>query len=146
MAKSFRMTGTRRVANRLMAAMVRLGLVPGPTYLLTVVGRKSGQSRTTPVTLVKSDGERWLVAPYGHVDWVHNARAAGRVTLRRGRRTETVDVRELGAEESAPVLRRYLRSVPIVRPYFDAGPKSPLADFVAEAPRHPVFRITESAD
>ena len=90
-------------------------------------------------------GRRWLVAPYGDVAWVKNARAAGRVTLARGRRVERVALAEVGPEESAPVLRRYVTEVPITRPYFDAGPASDLAAFRAEAHRHPVFRVVGSA-
>lgn len=91
------------------------------------------------------DGGRWLVAPYGTVAWVHNARAAGRVELRRGRRAETCRLAELPPDEAAPVLRAYLRNVAIVRPFFDVTTRSPLADFVAEAPRHPVFRLERIA-
>ncbi len=76
---------------------------------------------------------------------MRNARAAGRVTLRRGRQSETVTIVELGPQESAPVLKEYLKRVPTVRPYFDATPDSPLEAFVAEAARHPVFRISEGA-
>ena len=42
---------------------------------------------------------------------------------------------------AAPVLREYLRKTPVTKAYFDAGADSPLEDFAAEAPRHPVFRI-----
>jgi hypothetical protein len=93
------------------------------------------------VTLVEENGERWLVAPYGEVGWVRNARAARRVTLVRARRSETVGIVELAAEEAAPVLKNYLTRYPVVRPFFDVTPKSSLRDFVAEASRHPVFRI-----
>jgi hypothetical protein len=75
------------------------------------------------------------------VGWVRNARAAGRVELSRGRRPETVRVRELGSEAAAPVLKAYVERVPITRPYFDAAPDAPLAAFVAEATRHPVFQV-----
>ncbi len=44
--------------------------------LPTVPGRKSGVPRTTPVALGERDGRRWLVSPYGEVDWVRNLRAA----------------------------------------------------------------------
>jgi hypothetical protein len=81
------------------------------------------------------------LAPYGEVGWVRNARAAGQVTLKRGRRSETVRIVELSAEDAAPVLKKYLAQVPIVRPFFDVTPKSNIQDFVAEASRHPVFRI-----
>jgi hypothetical protein len=70
---------------------------------------------------------------------VRNVRAARRVTLRRGRRSETLTATPLPPENSADVLRRYIREVPITRPYFDVRPDSPREAFVAEAPRHPVF-------
>ena len=72
---------------------------------------------------------------------MRNARAAEQVTLTRGRRFENVGILELSAEDAAPVLKKYLTQVPVVRPFFDVTPKSNLPDFVAEAPRHPVFRI-----
>ena len=90
-------------------------------------------------------GQRWLVAPYGPVGWVRNARAAGWVLLRRRGRSERVRIIELGPEESAPVLKAYVQRVSIVRPYFDARPDDPPEAFVAEAPRHPVFRIVGPA-
>lgn len=95
----------------------------------------------TPVTLVEKGGRRWLVAPYGERSWVTNARVAGWVELRRGRRTERVRVSELPPGERAPVLRDYLRQVPFTRDFFDAEPGAPLEAFAAEADRHPVFRI-----
>lgn len=88
-------------------------------------------------------GHRWLVAPYGTVGWVHNARAAGRVTLTRVRKSQEFPVTEVTAEEAAPVLRHYLKDVPIVRRYFDVGVDSPPEEFAAVVPQHPVFRIEE---
>ena len=140
-AKTYRLTPTRRLLNALMRGLLRLGLAPEQTYLLTVRGRRTGTARSTPVTLVEEDGQRWLVAPYGAVSWVRNARAAGQVTLSRGRRTESVRIAELGPAEAAPILRRYVAQVPIVRPYFDVGPHGPAEAFAAEAPGHPVFRV-----
>jgi hypothetical protein len=95
--------------------------------------------------LVENDGQRWLVAPYGEVGWVKNARAACEVILTRGRRSETVKVVELPADEAAPVLKQYLTHIPVVRPFFDVTPRSSLQDFAAEAPRHPVFRIQRAS-
>lgn len=141
MASTYRLSPGRRVANRVVRLLLRLGLMPGPTYLLTVPGRRTGRPLSTPVTLVEEGRGRWLVAPYGAVAWVRNARAAGRVTLTRGGRAETVPIRELSAVDAAPVLQRYVTRVPITRPYFDVTPDSPLAAFVAEAPRHPVFAL-----
>jgi deazaflavin-dependent oxidoreductase (nitroreductase family) len=133
----------RRAVNRLVRRLLRLGLGPGETYLLTVAGRRSGEPRSTPVTLVEEGGRRWLVAPYGEVAWVRNLRAAGRATLSRGGRTEAIAVREITAAEAAPVLKWYVTRVPITRPYFDVRPESDLAAFRAEAPRHPVFAIVD---
>jgi deazaflavin-dependent oxidoreductase (nitroreductase family) len=141
LAKSYHLTPLRRIANVLMLLLLRLGLAPRATVLVTVPGRRSGTPRSTPVTLVEDDGQRWLVAPYGPVGWVRNARAAGQVQLSRGRRSETVHLKELPPDAAAPVLMSYLKRVPFTRPYFDVAPDAPLAAFAAEAPMHPVFQI-----
>jgi deazaflavin-dependent oxidoreductase (nitroreductase family) len=130
--------------NRLIAPLVRLGVVPH-TYLLTTKGRKTGELRTTPVFLIEGD-ERWLVAPYGPVGWVHNIRALPRIVLRKGHRLEEREVVEATPEEAAPVLRTYLKWAIIVWPFFDVRPWSPAADIIAEAPRHPVFRIVDPVE
>ena len=142
MATTYRLTPARRAANRVVRLLLKLGLMPGPTYLLTVPGRRTGRPLSTPVTLVEEGGQRWLVAPYGEVPWVRNARAAGQVTLTRGGRAEIVSLRALSEAEAAPVLRRYVTRVPITRPYFDVTPDSPLVAFESEAARHPVFALT----
>jgi hypothetical protein len=93
------------------------------------------------VSIVVEGGERWLVAPYGSRNWVLNARAAGWVELRRGRRRERLSVSELGPEEAVPVLRRYYELARVTRPFFDVTLDSPEQEWLAEAPRHPVFRL-----
>lgn len=130
-----------RVINRIMTTLVRWGLAPKQTYLLTVAGRRTGRPYTTPVSIVEMDAQRWLVAPYGEVGWVRNARAAHQVTLRRGSHAEVVALAPADASTSAPVLKRYVRLEPITQAYFDAAPDAPVAAFEAEAARHPVFRI-----
>jgi hypothetical protein len=52
-----------------------------------------------------------------------------------------VTIADPGPEEAAPVLKQYVTELPITRPFFDATPNAPLEAFVAEAHRHPVFRI-----
>jgi deazaflavin-dependent oxidoreductase (nitroreductase family) len=141
MAVTYRLSRWRRALNALVRGLLRVGLGPRHTCLLTVRGRRSGTRYSTPVTLVEEGTNRWLVAPYGEVSWVRNARAAGQVTLNQGSQSETVTIVELGPEESAPVLKRYVIEIPITRPFFDATPDSPLEAFVTEAHRHPVFRI-----
>jgi deazaflavin-dependent oxidoreductase (nitroreductase family) len=141
MAKQYRLGLARRLANWIVRALLRVGIAPPRTYLLVVPGRRTGALYRTPVTLVEEARDRWLVAPYGEVAWVRNVRAAGRVTLQRGRHSETVGVVELSPREAAGVLRTYLRQVPITRPFFDVSVESAADDFIAEAPRHPVFRL-----
>jgi deazaflavin-dependent oxidoreductase (nitroreductase family) len=128
------------VINGFVTGLLHIGVAGRHTYLLGVRGRRSGRTYSTPVILVEN-GDRWLVAPYGEVSWVRNARAAGQATLSRGRRREEIKLSEVGPQESAPVLREYLRQAKTVRSCFDASPDSPLDAFAAEAGRHPVFRI-----
>lgn len=134
------MSGADRVGNAIFSLLARAGI--GPAHLLTTRGRKTGRLRTNPVILVELDKQRWLVAPYGAVSWVVNARAAGRVTLRRGRERRDYSIRELSPTQSGPVLKRYIRIAPATRPYFQASKGSPAEDFAAEAHRHPVFELT----
>ncbi|MBN1220055.1 MAG: nitroreductase family deazaflavin-dependent oxidoreductase [Anaerolineae bacterium] len=141
MAKTYQVTTMVRFVNKIMQGLVRWGVGPKQTYLLTVRGRKSGKLYSTPVSLVEEGDKRWLVAPYGEVSWVKNARAAGEVTLTQGRRSETVAIEEVGPEESGPVLQKYIKLESITQPYFEVGLDAPVEAFVAEASRHPVFRI-----
>jgi deazaflavin-dependent oxidoreductase (nitroreductase family) len=129
-----------RVENALMSALVRAGLVPS-SYLLTTKGRKTGRMRSNPVTIVEHDGRRWLVAPYGPVSWVHNARAVGRVGLSRRLDTRHYAIREASAVEAGPVLQRYVAVATATRKYFQADKDAPVEQFVAEANRHPVFEL-----
>jgi deazaflavin-dependent oxidoreductase (nitroreductase family) len=140
-ARTYHLGRSRRLVNAVMGPLARVGLAGRHTYILTVTGRKTGRSYAVPVILIEN-GERWLVAPYGEVGWVRNARAAGEVRISRAGRSERLRIEQATPEQSAPVLQRYLKGVSVVRPFFDVTPDSPLADFVAEAPRHPVFRLT----
>jgi deazaflavin-dependent oxidoreductase (nitroreductase family) len=99
--RQYRPSRGRHVENTVMSALVRAGLVPR-SYLLTTRGRKTGQPRTNPVVPVEHGGRRWLVAPYGPVSWVHNARAAGRVSLARRRDTRHYIIREVSPDEAGP--------------------------------------------
>ena len=144
MPKTYHVNFADRIAAALTATLLRAGVKMGTMSLLTVRGRTSGQPHTVLVLLVEQEGQRWLVAPYGVVQWVRNIRAAGTATLTRGRRSEAISVTELPAQEAAPVLKQYLL-LPVsagVRSYFDATKDSPLEAFEREAARHPVFKIT----
>jgi deazaflavin-dependent oxidoreductase (nitroreductase family) len=134
----------RWLVNAIVTPLVRVGVAPGHTYLLGVAGRRTGRVYWTPVSLVERGGGRWLVAPWGERSWVKNARAAGWVELRRGRRTKRVRIEEVPPRERAPILRDYLRQVPFTRDFFDAPPGAPAEAFAAEAHRHPTFRVLSS--
>ena len=123
-----------------MRPLVWAGVVPH-TYVLSTVGRKTGRRRRNPVTLVERCAHRWLVAPYGPVPWVLNARKAGTVSLARRGRNRQYTIRELPADEAAPVLKQYLSIARTPRPYFSASPDAPVEEFAAEAPLHPVFEL-----
>ncbi len=146
MARKYKFGALRKVGNAVISASLRAGVAPRSYALLTVRGRRTGQPRTTPIRVLRFDGHEWLVAPYGEVAWVRNARAAGEVQLRHGRRTRTVSVVECDAEQSGPVLREYIRKEPVTRPYFDVKAGDPVSAFTAEAARHPVFRVAEPPD
>jgi deazaflavin-dependent oxidoreductase (nitroreductase family) len=124
-----------------MSALVSAGPVPH-SYLLTTRGCPTGQARRNPVLVVEHDRRRWLVAPYGAVAWVHNARAAGQVRLTRRRDTRAYAIREVDGPEAGAVLRRYVQIASATRQYFQADQNDPVESFIAEAGQHPVFELT----
>jgi deazaflavin-dependent oxidoreductase (nitroreductase family) len=141
MMKPYQQTPAVRFANQIAIFTMKIGIAPKYQYTLGVRGRKSGKAYSTPVYLVEEKDKRWLVSPYGEVAWVQNARAAGEVTLTKDSETKKFGFVELKAEESAPVLKKYLALAPITQPYFDAQPDAPVESFSAEASRHPVFKL-----
>ncbi len=133
-----------RIENTVMTALTRAGVVPH-SYVLTTRGRRTGLLRHNPVLIVEHDDRRWLVAPYGAVGWVHNARAAGRVRLVRRRTGSDYLLREVSDVEAGPVLQRYIQIASATRKYFAATRDDPVEHFVAEAERHPVFELLDPA-
>jgi len=112
-----------------------------PMYLFTVRGRKSGQPRTVALAIIERNGKRYVGSPYGLVDWVRNLRAAGEAVLTRGRRSETVNARELPQGEAALVLREEIKGGnPFVR-YFGVTADSSLEEFERAVLIHPVFLL-----
>ena len=99
------------IARLLLAAGVPMGL----NALITMRGRKTGLPRTTPITIVQAQGRRWVLAPFGEVNWVRNLRAAGRATVSVRRRTEEVTAVELTPTEAAAFFRDVLG--PLVQRY-----------------------------
>ncbi len=142
--KPYRRSLWRRGLNAVVRPLARLGLTGPRTHVLTVRGRSSGRLWSTPVSIVREGEARWLVAPSGDRNWVRNARAAGWVELRRGRRRERLAVEELPSAEALPVLRRYYELGRVTRPFFEVDLSSPDEDWLAEAPCHPVFRLVDA--
>lgn len=101
-------------ANKVFIGMSRLGMRFGgeSPVVLTVPGRTSGAARSTPVTPMTLDGERYVVAGFPGADWVANVRAAGEATIARGRHVERVRMAELSPEDARPVLRAFPTEVP----------------------------------
>ena len=141
MAKVYVLNSPRRVLNGLLRTLLTFGLGPAHSRLLSVRGRKSGHVYTTPVNLVHREGIDYLVSPYGNVSWTRNARAAHSVSLRRGGREQDFKIEALGAQEAAPILRQYLDENGITSPFFDVSGQSSDQEFIAEAPKHPAFRL-----
>jgi deazaflavin-dependent oxidoreductase (nitroreductase family) len=131
-----------RFFNRFMGRLLRLGFAPGYMRLLEVRGRKSGNIFTTPVNVLDFNGKRWLVAARGETAWARNARAAGRVVLRRGASTESLAIRELADADKPEVIKAFLdRFKSQVQRFFDVPAGSPVDAFRATASRTPVFEL-----
>lgn len=84
--------------NAVAKPLLALGVPMGPDILLTVRGRRSGVPRTTPVTICEYGGRRGVISPFGETNWARNLRAAGRGTIRFGRRREEIRAVELDQE------------------------------------------------
>ena len=133
-----------RFFNTTVRSLTRHGISIYGSRVLYVRGRKTGEWRTTPVNPLTHDGNRYLVAPRGHTQWVRNMRVAKGGELRVGRRVERFTATELADEQKPEVLRAYLRRWKFeVGVFFDGvGPDASDEQLLAIAPGYPVFRIT----
>jgi deazaflavin-dependent oxidoreductase (nitroreductase family) len=130
--------------NGFVERLARMGVSVMGTRVLAVRGRTSGQWRTNVLNLLAHQGERYLVAPRGHTQWVRNIRVAGGGELRLGRRVEPISVIELADEDKLPVLREYLRKWAWeVGRFFPEGISATSSDDDLReiAPGFPVFRL-----
>jgi len=87
-----------------------------PNLMLTVVGRKSGVPRSTPLLCVPyGDGQLIAGSNFGGAKapvWVVNVRAADTVTVSIGGRSHPAVARELDGEERATAWRHMLATWP----------------------------------
>lgn len=146
MARKFQFSIDRRLTNWVIKILLKLNLAPEDYYLLTVPGRLTGMPHSIPVVLVDEGNQRYLVAPYGVVAWVKNARTAGQVHLSGRHIDDDFLLFELPPNQAAPILKEYLRQWPITAPYFDANLESPLSEFVLDAVLRPVFELVSVSD
>lgn len=137
MAKPYRAPQT---INRIVMWLARRGI--GRAVVLTTVGRRSGRQRHVPLSPIFVDDVEYLVAPYGVVGWVANARANPEATITAGRSVREVVLREV-TRSAAHVVRRYYEREWIPRAYMDLPGDPTLADFELAAGSFPVFRVGE---
>jgi deazaflavin-dependent oxidoreductase (nitroreductase family) len=129
--------------NEMVAFLTRRGISVYGSRLLFVRGRKSGEWRSVPVNLLNHRGQRYLVAPRGHTQWVRNLRAAGGGELHVGRRVERFVPTELTDDQKPDILRAYLRRWKIEVGVFFDGVDAKAPDDVLRgiAPGYPVFLL-----
>ena len=92
--------------NPIVRRLLAIGIPMGPNVLITVRGRKSGTPYTFPVATLRVDGREYLFSPFGEVQWVHNLRAAGEATIRRGRHDRRMTAVQISPDVAAPILER----------------------------------------
>ncbi len=156
MVKQYRVSAFVRISNALTSSLLHLGINVWSFSLLTVRGRKSGKPIETPIAIFVQDQKRYLITPYGVVNWVRNLRAAGgEATLTRSRRTEKIHAIELEPVAAAPIFRESVRSGPpgiptaifrgyrslFVLPYLNVTANSSLEEYEREVLTHPVFLL-----
>ena len=138
--------------NPLVGRLLGLGLPMGPRrtpmVLLTIKGRKSGQPHTTPVNVFHRGDRDFVFGTFGETNWVLNLRTAGEAILTERGQHVPVEAVELSVEDGAPVLRELLE--PLLRTplasrvlprFYRVTSGAPLADYEAEARRHPIFEL-----
>ena len=131
--------------NMVFLGLRRLGIGMKELPVLTVPGRRSGKPRSTPLSVLEHEGNRYLLEGFPGADWTRNVRAAhGLATLSTGRRSERVRLVELDPQDALPVLRLWpVRMADGSKIMVDAGvveAATPEA-FEAVAGRCGVFRV-----
>ena len=120
----------------------------GSFSVLTVPGRRSGEPRSTPLTVHERAGHRYIVGGFPAADWIRNVRAAGAGVLTTGGHAEDVRIVEASAAESEAVLRDWPTATPQgVEMMRDAGVVADVTpDALAEVTGIcPVFRLDPTA-
>ena len=131
--------------NKVIMLLNRLGFPIEHGAVLTVLGRRTGAPRRVPVSVMRRDEQRFLLAGYPSAEWPRNVRAAGGMaTLAVARRAEAVRLVELDAVAAEPILRAWPECIPKgAKIMLDAGvvPDVTPDSFAALAGRCAVFRV-----
>ena len=136
-----------RLVNRVVMALLRLGLAPAHMRVLEVRGRMTGRLYALPVDLLTEGEKLFLVAPRGYTQWVRNAEAAGVVVLRRGSQAREYNLRPVSDTEKPRVLKAYLdRFRREVQRYFPVPAGSPVERFAPLASQYPAYELTGRRD
>ena len=135
-------TPTEQFINKLIGKLPEWGIGPKYMQVLEVTGRKSGKTYRTPVNLMEVDGELYVVAPRGETQWIRNARAAGVITLKRGKKRTQYHINELPTGKKAALLKEYLeRYESAVQQYFPVQAGSDIAAFAPVEDQYPVLQL-----
>jgi len=149
-AKTHRIPFYVPLMNPLMKSFLHLGVPAGPMTLLTVRGRRTGRSRTTPVGLFRREGHRYVFDTFGKADWVRNLRTAGEAVIGRGWGRKQVIARELSLDEATLVLKEvfapYIASrfrSSFLRMGYSLTEDSTMDDYAREVRCHPGFELQD---
>ena len=135
-------TFLERIFNRVFGFLVGLGIGLRHNYLLQVRGRKSGKLYSTPVDVLDDGVRLFLICPRGRAQWVLNAEASGRVTLKHGSSLREFALRAAPDSEKAPILKNYLDRFKLtVQRYFPIPAGSPPEAFAPYLSQYPVFEL-----
>jgi deazaflavin-dependent oxidoreductase (nitroreductase family) len=141
MPKVYRVGAGQRAVNVVFRQLAAWGRGNVYLHVLTVTGRTSGLDRSVPVDVMKLDGVKYLVAPYGEVNWVRNLRVARKATLRRGSRAQEYEATEVPPADAIRIIREYVRLVPITKNYWNVNADSTNDEVLEDARGHPVFEL-----
>jgi hypothetical protein len=72
-------------ANRLIILFTRLGVSIGTMHILSIPGRKTGKMRSTPVSVLRVNGQRYILTGL-ETGWVKNARSRLGLALLRAKK------------------------------------------------------------
>lgn len=134
-----------RFFSAILQFLLGAGIPLGFNRLMTIRGRKSGVARTAAVAVIGVSGRRWVWAPWGEVNWVHNLRAARNATITTRDRREEVSATELDPSQRVEFFREVLgplaRSIPFGMWFIRVVDGVDLADPFEAAKGRPVFEL-----